>query len=93
MNSDTNPSMAPNNLQNGEYIYDKNEQKATKDLTCFCVSGKGQPFIDANFDWDVRTLPLPTMQPRYSVSRLAQKHLSILINILFSRKDVNTFRR
>jgi hypothetical protein len=31
----------------------QNEQKATKDLACFCVSGKGQSFIVATFDWDV----------------------------------------
>jgi hypothetical protein len=65
MISDTNPSMVPSNLQSGEYIYDKTNKKATKDLTCFVFSGKGQSFTAATFDWDVRTLPLPTIKQRY----------------------------
>jgi hypothetical protein len=84
--------MEPNNMQSGEYIYAKTIKKQQKDLTCFPVSGKGQSFSAATFDWDVRTLPLPTMKPKYSVFRLAQKHLTILINNLFSCIAVITFR-
>jgi len=84
--------MEPNNLQSGEYIYDKSKN-ATKGLNCFCVSGKDQSFTFATFDSVVRTLPLPTMKPIYSVSRLTQMHLTILMNSLFSRKALNTIRR
>jgi hypothetical protein len=71
----------------------QNEQKAKTNLTCCCVSGKSQSLTVVNFDGDVRIMPLPTTKPKYSVSRLAQKHLTILINNLFSCKAVNTFRR
>jgi hypothetical protein len=67
--------------------------KSNKSLNLFCVSGNGQSFIAATFDWDVRALPLLTIKPRYSVSHLAQKHFTILINNLVSRKAINTFRR
>jgi hypothetical protein len=85
--------MEPNNLQSGEYINKRKNKKQQKTSHVFCVSGKGKSFTAATFDLDVRTLPLPTMKPRYSVSRLAQTHLTILRNNLFSRKAVNTCRR
>ena len=39
-----------------------NEQKATKDLTCFCVSGKGQSLTAATLDGDIRIMPFPTIK-------------------------------
>jgi len=65
--------------------------KATKELICFCVSGKGQSYTAPTFDEYMGTIiPLPTIKPRYSVSRLAQKHSTILIiNLLSHKADIN----
>ena len=54
-----------------------NGQKATEDLTCFCVFGKCQSFTTASFDEDVRIMPLSTIKSRHPASRLALKQLSI----------------
>ncbi len=69
-----------------------NEQEATKYFICFCVLGKDQSLTAATFEVDVRMLPFLAIKPRYSVCRLAQKHLTILMNNLLLRKVVKTCR-
>ncbi len=84
--------MEPNSPQSGEWTYDKKNKKPQKDLIFIYVSGKGQSFIVATLDGDVRALPFPTIKQRYSVFRLAQKHLTILMNNLFFHKVVKNCR-
>jgi len=71
--------MGPINQQSGEKKYDKmNKGKKRLDLLlCF----QKRPIFSATIlEGNVQTMPLPTMQPRYSGPRLAHKNIAIIIH-------------
>jgi hypothetical protein len=72
--------MGPINLQSGELICDEKSKKQQRISPDFVSRVEANFFTALSFPGDVGTWPLPTIKPRYYVSILAPKNLTILIN-------------